>query len=121
GLRRKRNNGKPATDEALCHARARLGPNALRCLFELMVKSMDQVTATFHGLCVYAADGVKLSLPDTEANEARFGRWTASRGDRTAFPQAMIIALVAAETRLVRALRIERAVTRELEACGSFL
>jgi hypothetical protein len=121
GLRRNGRKSKSVTDEALCHARARLGPNALQCLFEEMVQSMDQIVPTFHGLRVYAADGVKLSLPDTKANEARFGRWTASRGDRTAFPQAMIIALVAAETRLVRAIRVAPAVTRELEACSEFL
>jgi len=120
GARKKRLGAKAVTDEALIHARKRLGPEVLRCLFEKLAASI-QVAATFRGLCVHAIDGVRLSLPDTKANEKRFGRWTASAGDRTAFPQALVVALIACHTRLVRALRIERAVEGERDACASFL
>ena len=92
---------RPVTEGALAHARARLGAAPLRALFERMADDV-RPGPSFHGLRVWAIDGTVLSVPDTEPNEAHFGRHVASRG-RSAFPQLRLMTLVSALTHQVRA------------------
>lgn len=89
------------TDEALVHARARLGLDPLVVLFQKTTQELN-VPPTFAGFKVWALDGTSCDLPDTPENVAKWGRAKASRG-RTAFPQMKLVLLVSASTRLVKA------------------
>lgn len=86
----------PVTGEAVCHARKRLGVEPLKLLFGKLAGGVDPAPS-FHGLRVWAVDGVHLTVPDTPANEAAFGRPRGSRGD-SAYPQISAVALVDTES-----------------------
>lgn len=82
---------RPVDDDALAHARRRLGVAPVREFFRRLA---SQITPppTFRGLCVYALDGTTLTMPDTKENRKVFGRLKTSRG-RAAFPQLKMVAL----------------------------
>lgn len=90
--------------EALCKAKERLGVAPLKRGFEIVAAKI-RPRCWFHGLRVYALDGTKADLPDTPRNEGEFGRPGASRG-RSAFPQALLLALVDVQTHRVKATTI---------------
>lgn len=90
--------------EAVCHARARLGPEAHRIAFELTTEKV-RPPCWIGGYRVYALDGTKADLADTTRNEAEFGRPGASRG-RAAFPQALLLALVDVRTHRLKGASI---------------
>lgn len=91
---------RSVTPEAVCHARARLGVEPVKAVFEGMAAEIV-VEPSFRGLRVWGYDGVRFTVPDTKANEREFRRPAASRG-RAAFPQLMGVALVETSTRQVR-------------------
>jgi Transposase DDE domain/Insertion element 4 transposase N-terminal len=88
---------RPVTDGALAHARRWLGVEPLRRLF-LDIAADVRPEPSFHGLRVWAIDGVHATVPDTPANDAAFGRHAAPRG-RSAFPQVHLVTLSAVRTR----------------------
>lgn len=92
---------RPVTDGALAHARCWLGVEPIRRLFEDIARDVDP-EPSFHGLRVWAIDGVHATVPDTPANEAGFGRPGCSRG-RTAFPQVHLVTLSSVRTHEIRA------------------
>ena len=92
------------TDEALVHARARLGLEPLVALFRKTAEDL-QCGTSFSDFRAWIIDGTSCDLPDTPENEARWGRARASRG-RTAFPQLKMVLLVCAATRRVKAVEI---------------
>src|SRR5881394_956042 len=59
---------RPVTDGALAHARMRLGASPLRHFFEALGADVKP-DPTFHGRRVWALDGVRVTAPDTPANE----------------------------------------------------
>lgn len=93
---------------ALAKARARLGPEPLRVLFERVAVPMAP-EGLAHGWCagrrVMAVDGTNVDLADTAANVAEFGY--ASGGG--AFPQVRLVALAEAGTHAVTAVATGRA------------
>jgi hypothetical protein len=87
---------KPPSKSALFQARLRLGAEPVRHLFYQVVSPLatpDTPESWFADRRVMAIDGTCLDLADTEANEAYFGRPPSSRGDRSALPQARMVAL----------------------------
>jgi hypothetical protein len=48
-----------------------------------------------------AVDGTTLDVPDSEENDARFGRPKTHRGERTAFPQVRVVALAECGTHAI--------------------
>ena len=92
------------TNEALCHARSRLGQGPLKSLFEKTAQQVSS-TATLQGRPVWVIDGAMCNVPDTPANEARFGRPGTARGV-AAFPKLRLMLLTCAATRRIRAVRI---------------
>ncbi len=56
----------------------------------------------WRGLAVYGVDGSTLRIPDTEENEAAFGRPGSSRG-RAAYPQVRVVALMVLRSHLLAA------------------
>jgi hypothetical protein len=110
---------RPLSDGALAHARARLGVEPLRALFEDLGSEVCP-PASFHGRRVWAMDGTVLTVADTLANEQAFGRHVASRG-RSAFPQLRLVTLSSAVTHEVRAARWCPYGTSEVRAAAPLL
>ena len=95
---------KPPSKSALFQARLRLGAEPVRNLFTKVVRPLatpDTPGSWFATRRVMAIDGTCLDIADTEANEAHFGRPPSSRGDRSAFPQARMVALAECGTHAI--------------------
>jgi hypothetical protein len=96
---------KIVTREALCHARARLGFEPLKALFE-HTAAIVRPRKTFHGLRVWALDTMDLRVPDSPANAAEFGRPGVAKG-QAGFPQIGASVLLDVEGRRVRDVLFE--------------
>jgi len=89
-------SGKLANKAAIFHARSRLGPEPMALLFERVAKPMagkDTPGCWLAGRRLVAIDGTCVDLPDTPANDSHFGRPGVMKGERSAFPQARVVAL----------------------------
>src|SRR5665648_513462 len=89
-------SGKLANKAAISHARDRLGPEPMALLFERVAKPLaakDTPGCWLAGRRLVAIDGTCLDLPDTPANDGHFGRPGVMKGERSAFPQARVVAL----------------------------
>jgi hypothetical protein len=94
--RRMRPGDKTPSRSNLCEARQRLGLAAVQRVFHLVVKplaTLQTPSAFYHGLRLVGIDGTVLDVPDTPANESRFGRSSNGHGDG-AFPQVRKVSLV---------------------------
>jgi hypothetical protein len=82
---------------SLSMARARLGVEPFRTMYEEVVKPIARPEDTFAFYRarwrVMAIDGVRLDVADTPSNAAAFGRPANSRGDRSAYPQVQVLGL----------------------------
>jgi Insertion element 4 transposase N-terminal/Transposase DDE domain len=94
------------SEEALSNARARLGAEPLRLLFEKVagfVAPAGAPGAWWRGLRLVSLDGTTLDAQDEQANWARFGgpstRTPDGRRLRGAFPQVRLVALAECGTR----------------------
>ncbi len=79
----------------ISQARARLGSEPMRRIFELVAKPLGTERtrgAFFRGWRLVAIDGTTLDLPDTADNERVYGRPGASRG-KSGFPQLRAVFL----------------------------
>ena len=93
---REQGSGKLANKAAISHARDRLGPEPMALLFERVAKPLaakDTPGCWLAGRRLVAIDGTCLDLPDTPANDSHFGRPGVNKGERSAFPQARVVAL----------------------------
>jgi hypothetical protein len=93
---------------AISKARMRLGEEPLRLLFERVAVPMAKRStpgAWLHGFRVMAIDGVIFNVPDTEDNEAGFGRCGGT--NPAPFPQARVTGLVECGTHAVLAAEID--------------
>src|SRR5712692_1660148 len=82
--RRMRPGEKTPSRSNLCEGRQRLGVEPVRRVFELVVRPLatPQTPGAFYkGLRPMGIDGTVEDVPDTPANEQRFGRSTGGRGD----------------------------------------
>jgi hypothetical protein len=89
-------SGKLANKAAISHARDRLGPEPMAMLFSRVAGPLavkDTPGCWLAGRRLVAIDGTCLDLPDTPANDAHFGRPAVMKGERSAFPQARVVAL----------------------------
>lgn len=89
-------SGRLANKAAISHARDRLGPEPMAMLFSRVAKPLavaDTPGCWLAGRRLVAIDGTCLDLPDTPANDAHFGRPGVMKGERSAFPQARVVAL----------------------------
>jgi hypothetical protein len=92
------------TTAAISRARVKLGPEPLKALFEQTAKPMateSTVGAWYGRWRLMAVDGTTFDVPDSEENNARFGRPTTHRGERTAFPQVRVVALAECGTHAI--------------------
>jgi Insertion element 4 transposase N-terminal/Transposase DDE domain len=85
------------TKAALFKARARLGPEPVKALFNAVagpLASEETPGAWYRGWRLMSIDGTCLDLADTAANAAEFGRPGSGRGEGVgAFPQLRLVGL----------------------------
>jgi Insertion element 4 transposase N-terminal/Transposase DDE domain len=94
--RRMRPGDKTPSRSNLCEARQRLSVAPVKRVFDLVVRPLatpQTPGAFYHGLRLVGIDGTVLDVPDTPANEERFGRSSNGYGDG-AFPQLRKVSLV---------------------------
>jgi hypothetical protein len=112
-----------ANKAAISHARDRLGPEPLAKLFERVARPLAEKSTPgcwLAGRRLVAVDGTCLDLADTPANDAFFGRPGVNKGERSAFPQARVVALAECGTHAIFEAAIgpyttsENALAREL-------
>ena len=85
-----------ANKAAISHARDRLGPEPMSKLFDrIAVPLATEGTpgCWLAGRRLVAIDGTCLDLADTPRNDDFFGRPGVAKGERSAFPQARVVAL----------------------------
>jgi len=93
-----------ANKAAISHARDRLGSEPMALLFGRVAKPLaddDTPGCWVAGRRLVAIDGTCLDLPDTPANESYFGRPGVMKGERSAFPQARVVALAECGTHVM--------------------
>jgi transposase IS4-like protein/DDE family transposase len=86
----------PPSKSAIFQARSRLGYKPVRDLFFRVAAPLareDTPGCWLAGLRLVAIDGTCLDLADTPANAEHFGRPPSSRGERSAYPQARLVAV----------------------------
>jgi hypothetical protein len=95
---------------AIAKARARLGAEPLRALFQGTVRPLaTEATrgAWYRGLRLTAVDGATLDVPDTAENDKYFGRPGSGRGEgKAAFPQIRLVGLAECGTHAMFAATI---------------
>lgn len=93
-----RAEGSPrlANKAAISHARDRLGAEVMEKLFRRVAAPLAGEGAAgswLAGRRLVAVDGTCLDLADTPANDTFFGRPGVAKGEKSAFPQARVVAL----------------------------
>ena len=101
-----RAEGSPrlANKAAISHARDRLGAEVMEKLFRrvaVLLAAEGAPGCWLAGRRLVAVDGTCLDLADTPANDAFFGRPGVAKGERSAFPQARLVALAECGTHAI--------------------
>ena len=89
---------------AIFQARERLGFEPVRALFQRVARPLavaDTAGAFLAGRRLVAIDGTTLDVADTPANDEFFGRPGVNKGERSAFPQARVVALAECGTHAI--------------------
>lgn len=98
-----RESFKAPSTSALAQARARLGPEPVKGLFEAAAKPLASLStpgAWAAGRRLVAIDGTCFDVADTDAN-ALFGRPGTAKGERAAFPQVRMVGLAECGTHAI--------------------
>jgi Insertion element 4 transposase N-terminal/Transposase DDE domain len=109
--------GRGVAPSAPIQARARLGDEALRWIFERSAHQWGHAAARRHawrGLAVYGVDGTTVRVPDSPENRATFGGQTGRLETHSGYPQVRMVTLMALRTHLLAAARIGGYATGEL-------
>jgi hypothetical protein len=110
---------------ALIQARARLGPEPLRVLFEQAARPLASPQtrgAWYRGWRVMSLDGTCLEVADSPANAGVFGRPGSPRGERAgAFPQIRLVGLAECGTHAVVAAALGPYTTSEAALADQLL
>src|SRR6266545_4557145 len=121
---REEGSGRLANKAAISHARDRLGAEPMALLFERVAQPLaetDTAGCWLAGRRLVAIDGTCLDLADTPANDTHFGRPGVMKGERSAFPQARVVALAECGTHAMFEAVIGRYSTSENELSGQLL
>ena len=96
------------TKAALFKARARLGPEPLKALFDAVAAPLateETKGAWYRDWRLMSIDGTCIDVADTPANDETFGRPGTGRGDgRGAFPQVRLVGLAECGTHALQAV-----------------
>ena len=102
---------------AISQARERLGFEPLKALFERVAQPLatsDTPGAFLAGRRMVAIDGTTFDVADTAANDGFFGRPGVMKGERSAFPQARVVAVAECGTHAIFDAEIGPYTTSEL-------
>lgn len=102
--RRGEDSPRLASKAAISHARDRLGSEPMAVLFDRVAKPLAAPGTPgcfLAGRRLVAIDGTCLDLADTPANDAHFGRPGVTKGERSAFPQARVVAVAECGTHAI--------------------
>jgi hypothetical protein len=108
----------PPTKSAIFQARSRLGHEPMRDLFARVARPVAQADTPgswLAGRRLVAIDGTCVDVPDTPVNAEFFGRPASSRGEKSAFPQARLVAVAECGTHAVFDAVIGACRTSEIE------
>ena len=108
---------KLPSKSAIFQARDRLGAEPLRGLFDRVARPLATEATPgswLAGRRLVAIDGTTLDVADTVVNDGFFGRPGASKGERSAFPQARLVALAECGTHAIFDAEIGPCTTSEL-------
>lgn len=92
------------TKSAIFQARDRLGFEPVKALFDRVAQPLatDGTAGSFlAGRRMVAIDGTTFDVADTAANDGFFGRPGVMKGERSAFPQARVVALAECGTHAI--------------------
>lgn len=99
-------NGPGVVPSALAQARARLGEEPMRALFEICAQRWAHESAAQHqwrGLGIYAVDGTTVRVPDFDENRQHFGLANGGARGSSGYPLVRMVALMAARSHLLAA------------------
>ena len=102
-------NYSPPSKSAIFQARARLGAEPMKALFERVAVPIGTQATPGTWLArrrLVAIDGMCLDVADTPDNDGFFGRPGVNKGEQAAFPQARVVALAECGTHAVFAAQI---------------
>ena len=109
--------GAPAKS-GVAKARARVGPEPIRWLFEQTATKWAHESARRHAwrkLALYGLDGTTARVPDSDENRAHFGGSNSGRGDgQSGYPLARAVTLMALRSHLLAGMRFGPYATSEL-------
>ncbi|MGA9522924.1 MAG: IS4 family transposase [Myxococcaceae bacterium] len=99
-------SGGEVVPSAIAQARARLGADPMRWLFERTAAEWGHRSArkwAWRGLAVYGMDGTTIRVPDSEENRAHYGPTTARGGARglSGYPLVRAVTLMALRSHLL--------------------
>ena len=89
---------------AIFQARDRLGAEPVKALFERVAKPLATAATPgswLAGRRLVAIDGTNLDVADTKVNDQHFGRPGVNKGERSAFPQARVVAVAECGTHAI--------------------
>ncbi len=89
---------------SVSEARARLGSEPMKWLFERSAAAWAHASADAHrwrGLALYGIDGSSLRVPDTTDNRAHFGGQSGRKGSESGYPMARVVALMVLRSHLL--------------------
>ena len=107
----------PPSKSGIFQARARLGFELMRDLFTRVARPLagaETPGSWLAGRRLVAIDGTVLDMADSVANAEFFGRPPSSRGEKSAFPQARMIALAGCGTHAILDAEIGPCTTSEI-------
>lgn len=96
--------GGTVARSSVSQARARLGSEPMKWLFERSASTWAHASAAAHrwrGLALYGIDGSSLRVPDTPENREHFGGQSGRKGSESGYPMARIVALMVLRSHLL--------------------
>ena len=97
--------GTSASKGSIAEARARLGSEPMKWLFETSAAKWSTEAATeakWRGLAVYGVDGSSLRVPDSAENRATFGGQSGREGTESGYPLVRVVTLMALRSHVLR-------------------
>jgi hypothetical protein len=117
-------NDRCVTSGGISQAKERLGPEALRWLFDVSAKAWHAEEAQshlFHGMSLLAMDGTTLRLADSAAIREHFGAQHYPDNKVGSYPQTRGVTLTAVPTHLMLDARFAPYKTSEMELAKDLL
>lgn len=96
--------GGTVARSTVSQARARLGSEPMKWLFEKGASTWAHASANAHrwrGLALYGIDGSSLRVPDTPENRKYFGGQSGRNGSESGYPMARVVALMVLRSHLL--------------------